>query len=208
MACANAVGLLSAFVEWASSSPPTDGNSGCGGGGGGGTMTRSAATHLVGAGRDRSTTSPACTGLPGWWHRLHIPATRKTMNATAAGWSGVEEGQGAAGPEICAAGVPAAEMTSGVDPGTSVLEGLEESNVLANWVMDTAAWWVGALVLRQWRQRTSLAPSPAVGAAAAATPIARAPTPALARVAGITGKGWDGKAVMLLSLSLLVGVLN
>ncbi len=41
----------------------------------------------------------------------------------AAGQSGAEEGQGAVGPVICAAGVPTVEMAYGVDPGTSVLEG-------------------------------------------------------------------------------------
>ncbi len=45
----------------------------------------------------------------------------------------MEEGQGAVGPAICAADVPAAEMACRVDPGTSVLEG---SNILANWAMD------------------------------------------------------------------------
>jgi hypothetical protein len=53
----------------------------------------------------------------------------------AAGRSRAEEGQGTVGPVICtaAAGVPAAEMVCGVDPGTSVLEG---SNVQENWAMD------------------------------------------------------------------------
>ncbi len=113
-------------------SPPTNSISG-----GGGTMARSAAMHLAGAGRDRSTTPPACTGLPGWWHCLRTPATRTTMIAMAAGQSGAKEGQGAVGPVIWA-GVPAAKMTCGVDPGTSILKGWEGSNVLANWAMDTA----------------------------------------------------------------------
>jgi hypothetical protein len=56
-----------------------------------------------------------------------------TMTAMTAGWSGAEEGQGTVGPMICTAGVPAAEITCRVDPGTSVLEG---SNVLANWAAD------------------------------------------------------------------------
>jgi hypothetical protein len=51
----------------------------------------------------------------------------------AAGQRGAEEGQGAVRPVICAAGVPAAEMACGVDPGTSVLEG---SNVQKNWATD------------------------------------------------------------------------
>jgi hypothetical protein len=55
------------------------------------------------------------------------------MTATATGRSGAEEGQGTVGPAIYAAGVPAAGMACGVDPGTSVLE---ESNILANWTMD------------------------------------------------------------------------
>jgi hypothetical protein len=51
----------------------------------------------------------------------------------AASQSGVEEGQGTVGTAICAAGVPAAEMACGVDPGMSVLEG---SNVQKNWATD------------------------------------------------------------------------
>jgi hypothetical protein len=51
----------------------------------------------------------------------------------AAGQSRAEEGQGAVGPMICAAGVSAAEMACGVDPGTSVLEG---SNIQENWATD------------------------------------------------------------------------
>jgi hypothetical protein len=43
-----------------------------------------------------------------------------------AGQGRVEEGQGAVQPAICAAGVPAAEMACGVDPGTSVLEGSKD----------------------------------------------------------------------------------
>jgi hypothetical protein len=46
MVCANAVGLLLAFVEWASSSPPNNN-----GGGSGGTITSSALTHLMDVGR-------------------------------------------------------------------------------------------------------------------------------------------------------------
>jgi hypothetical protein len=78
-------------------------------------------------------TSPACTGLPGWWCCPHTPATGMTTTATAADQSRAEEGQGTVGPAICAAGVPAAEMACGLDPGTSVLEG---SNILANWATD------------------------------------------------------------------------
>ncbi len=55
------------------------------------------------------------------------------MTATVAGLSGVEEGQGAARPAICTAGVLVAEMAWGVDLGTSVLEG---SDNLANWATD------------------------------------------------------------------------
>jgi hypothetical protein len=51
----------------------------------------------------------------------------------AAGQSGAEEGQGAIGPAICTAGLPAAEMACGVDPGPSVLEG---SGVQENWAKD------------------------------------------------------------------------
>jgi hypothetical protein len=46
----------------------------------------------------------------------------------AAGRSGAEEGHGAVRPGICSAGVTAADMACGVDPGTSVFEG---SDVLA-----------------------------------------------------------------------------
>ncbi len=45
----------------------------------------------------------------------------------------MEEGQGTVGPTIFAAGVPAAELACGVDPGTSILEG---SDVQKNWAMD------------------------------------------------------------------------
>jgi hypothetical protein len=45
----------------------------------------------------------------------------------------VEEGQGNVEPVVCTAGVLAAEMACGVDPGTSVLEG---SNIQKNWAMD------------------------------------------------------------------------
>ncbi len=51
----------------------------------------------------------------------------------AVGRSGAEEGQGAVGPAICAAGVPAVEMACGVDLGTSILEG---SDVQKNWASD------------------------------------------------------------------------
>jgi hypothetical protein len=56
-----------------------------------------------------------------------------TTTSTVAGQSRVEEGQGAVGPVICTAGVPAVQMACGVDPGMSILEG---SNILANWAMD------------------------------------------------------------------------
>jgi hypothetical protein len=103
-------------MEQDSSFPLTDG-----GGSGSGTMARSAAMHLEGLGRDRSTTPSSCTGSLGL------------------GQSRAKEGQGAVGPAICAADVPAAEVTCGVDPGTSVFGGWEESNVLENWAADMAA---------------------------------------------------------------------
>ena len=59
-----------------------------------------------------------------------------TTTAMAAGQGRAEEGQGAVRPVICAAGVPTAEMACGVDPGASVLEGREGSNILANWTTD------------------------------------------------------------------------
>ncbi len=55
-----------------------------------------------------------------------------------AGQSRAKEGQGAVGPAICTADVPAAEMACGVDLGTSVLERREGSKVLANWATDIA----------------------------------------------------------------------
>ncbi len=42
------------------------------------------------------------------------------MTAMAVGRRGAEEGQGAAGPAICAAGVLAVEMACGVDLGMSI----------------------------------------------------------------------------------------
>ncbi len=59
--------------------------------------------------------------------------TGTIATAMAVGRSRAEEGQGAVGPAICAAGVPAARMACGVDPGTSVLEG---SNIQENWATD------------------------------------------------------------------------
>jgi hypothetical protein len=58
------------------------------------------------------------------------------MSATTADRSGAKEGQGAVRSMICAAGVPAVEMACRVDLGTSVLEGREGSNILANWAID------------------------------------------------------------------------
>jgi hypothetical protein len=58
------------------------------------------------------------------------------MTATGAGRSVAEEGQGSVGSVICAAGVPAVEMACRVDPGMTILERREGSNVLANWAMD------------------------------------------------------------------------
>ncbi len=48
----------------------------------------------------------------------------------------MEEGQGAVGPAICTAGVPAAEMVCRVNPGMSIMEVRERSNVLEFWAMD------------------------------------------------------------------------
>jgi hypothetical protein len=55
------------------------------------------------------------------------------MTAMVVGRSGAEEGQGAVGSAICAAGKPASEMACGVDQGMSILEG---SNVQNLWAMD------------------------------------------------------------------------
>jgi hypothetical protein len=52
-ACGNGAGLLSAFVERESTSPPIDG-------GGGGTIARSAAMHLAGVGRINSVNFSTC----------------------------------------------------------------------------------------------------------------------------------------------------
>ncbi len=59
IACADAMGLLLACVEWASSSLPDNG-----GNGGGGTIARNALTHMAGAGRINSANYSTC------WHRL------------------------------------------------------------------------------------------------------------------------------------------
>ncbi len=66
--------------------------------------------------------------------------TGTTATAMMVGRSGAEEGQGTVRSAICTAGVPAAEMACGVEPGRSVLE---RSNVLANWATD-----IGCLVGR------------------------------------------------------------
>ncbi len=86
-ACANATGLLLAFVERMSSSLLTNG--GCGGGSG--TITRSAMTHLAGMGRVNLVNFSTCP------HRLARvvvlpvhPATGTTMTTTAGGWRGAE----------------------------------------------------------------------------------------------------------------------
>jgi hypothetical protein len=129
MACTNTVGLLSAFLERALSSPTNNGD-----GGSGVTIARSALTHLVGTGSVNLANYSTCrAGLPGWWHCSCIPVVGTITAAMAAGWSRAEEGQGTVGPAICAAGVPAAEMAWGLDLGLSVLEG---SNIQENWAME------------------------------------------------------------------------
>jgi hypothetical protein len=114
-----------AFVERVSSALPIDRSSG-----GGSTIARSAMTHLAGTGRVNLVKSPpACTVSPKWRQRLSTLSTRTTTTLTMEGQSGAEEGQGAVGPAICTAGVPAAEMACRMDLGMSILEG---SSVLAN----------------------------------------------------------------------------
>ncbi len=109
MACANAVGLLSAFVERASSSLPTNncisGSSILQG------MLQ--CTWCARAGSTWSTSPPAYTGLQQWWCCPHTPATGMPTMAMAVGQRGVEEGQGAVGPTICAASVLTARWPTG-----------------------------------------------------------------------------------------------
>jgi hypothetical protein len=112
MACANAVGLLPAFVERVSSSLLNNG-----GGGGGGTIARSALTHLAGTGRVYLVNDSTCL------HRL-VRVVRLSnhpgdwINNNCNGSKLEQSG----GVPRCAAGVLATEMACGVDPGTSVLE--------------------------------------------------------------------------------------
>jgi hypothetical protein len=119
--CANAARLLLACMERASSSLPNNG----GDGSGGGAIARSALTHLAGACRVNSANYSTCL------HRLARATlvVRTIMTVMAESQSGAEEGQGAVGPAICHAGVPAVEMACGVDPGTLVLE---ESDIQKN----------------------------------------------------------------------------
>jgi hypothetical protein len=130
-ACTNTVGLLLAFVDRASSSMPING-----GDGSFGTIAWSARMHLVGAGRVNLVNFSTCL------HRLtRVAATPahpfdrddKDGDGSSLERSRAEDSQGTAGPTICAAGVLAAKMAYGMDPGISILEG---SNVLANWAMD------------------------------------------------------------------------
>ncbi len=127
--CAKTVGLLLVFVERESSSLPNNGS------GGGSTITRSTLTHLAGAGRVNLASYSTClkrlarvVALP-----AHTPVAGMTTTAMVVGQCRAEEGQGTVQPVICTAGVPAAEMACGMDPGMSVLEG---SSVLTNWATD------------------------------------------------------------------------
>ncbi len=106
----------------------------------------------------------------------------------------MEEGQGIVGPVICAAGVLRVEMACGVDPGTYVLE---RSDAQENWAM-----YFGGMVgkgggnkagLRQGQQRLHREHPEGMAMA-----ITQAPTPALACIAGVTGKEGDGKDVIVL----------
>ncbi len=126
------------FVEQALSSPPTNG----------GTISMSAEKHLVGVVRVNLVNFSTCL------HRLARAgccqcnlASGMTTTTMAAGWSGAKEGQGTAGPVICAACVPAAEMACWQDPGMSVLEG---SNVMANWATDIDSVGGGAGMVHTW----------------------------------------------------------
>jgi hypothetical protein len=92
-------------------------------------LLKGGCTWQAWAGSTWSTNPPAYTGSPGCWHGPHT----WQLGQQRLQWSGEEEGQGAVGPAICAAGVPAAEMACRVDLGTSILEG---SKVLANWAID------------------------------------------------------------------------
>jgi hypothetical protein len=133
------------------------------------------------------------------------------MAVMAAGWSRVEEGQGTVRPAICAAGVPAAEMACGVDPGTSVLEG---SKVLADICgalgggsgdnVGEAEAVLGAMLVAEAAAAPLGAPGRTVMAIARAPALALALALALTCVAGITGEGRNGKAVVVL-LAVVIG---
>jgi hypothetical protein len=93
--------------------------------------------HLAGAGRVNLVNYSTCL------HRLTrvvaSPAHPCNQDDNACTGGRPERsggGPGAVGRAICTVGVTAAEMACGVDLGTSILEGREGSNVLANWAKD------------------------------------------------------------------------
>ncbi len=131
---------------------------------------------------------------------MPIPAARGITTVMTVGQSGVEDGQGTVGPVICAAGVPAAEMACGVDPACPFWRGATSRK--------TQGWWQqgqgGGGRPRhhhQWRGRQQLHHKCPKRTAMA---ITRAPGPALASVVGVTGKGGDGKDVIVL-IAIVIG---
>jgi hypothetical protein len=90
--CADAVGLLSVFVEWALSSLPKDG-----GDGSGSTISRSALAHLAGMGRVNSANYSTCLHRLAWVVALPVhPSGQDNNNCNG---SGLEQSRG--GPGCC-----------------------------------------------------------------------------------------------------------
>jgi hypothetical protein len=122
------------------------------------------------------------------------------MTAMVAGQSRVDESQGAAGPVICADGVLTAEMVCRVDPGMSILEGI---NVEKNWATDFGGMVGGGGGDKAGEAEDVLGLNcKCPGQMAMA--ITLAPAPALACVVGVTGKGRDGKDVPVL-IAVFIG---
>ncbi len=159
-ACTDAMGLLLACIERALSSPPN-----ASGNGGSGTIAKSALMHLAGTGRVNSANYSTCL------HRLARVVALPThpggpeyndCNGGRPEWS--RRGPGHCRIRNLCCWCVAAEMACGVDRGMSILEG---SDIQKNWATDFGGVVAGVVAMRPGRQRTSLAPLPAVGAVAA-----------------------------------------
>ncbi len=199
-ACANATGLLSAFVEQASSSPSINGGSG-----GGSTKASSPAMHLAGVGRVNLVNFSTC---------LHRHTRVVAMPAYPVDWGGnngngnrLERSRG--GPGRCQTRnlhCWCARIGDGLwgGPGHVCLEGKQHPVKLGNgyWLHSgwgqqqqgrgggghpqRHCWWRG------WRRRCCKCPGQM------ATAIAQAPALALACLADVTGRGHEGKAAIVL----------